>query len=107
MSDCFALSSNYESFGLAILEAMASGVPVVATNAGGLGEIVENGKNGLLVPMRNADAMAKAIINIRDDKELSRKMADSALTMVRESYGIEAMIGHHKDLYLDCYNENN
>src|SRR5262249_61008547 len=63
-----------EPFGQVIIEGMAAGKPIVATNGGGVPEIVEDGKTGLLVPMGNAPAMADAICAILADPERARSM---------------------------------
>ncbi len=65
-ADVFVMPSETESFGLSALEAMACGVPVVATNVGGLPEVVENGKEGFLCDVGDVEAMADAIIKILD-----------------------------------------
>ncbi len=83
ISDLFILPSDYESFGLAALEAMAAGVPVISTNAGGLPEININGKTGFLSPVGNVKEMAaNAITLLQDDnvldifKQNAREQAD-------------------------------
>jgi D-inositol-3-phosphate glycosyltransferase len=68
--DIFALPSFAETYGLVVIEAMAMGKPVIATNAGGVPEILIDGKTGLLIEPRNADAIANAIIKILDDGKL-------------------------------------
>ncbi len=79
----FCLPSLNEPFGMVVLEAMACGKPVVATNAGGIPEIVAHGRNGLLVPPRNPKALAEAIAGLLSDGgklarfgRSSRKMAE-------------------------------
>src|SRR6185369_436520 len=61
------LPSDAESFGLAALEAMACGVPVIGTSAGGLPEVVEDGKNGFLRPVGDVDGMARAAVELLSD----------------------------------------
>lgn len=71
----FVLPSLYETFGLAILEAMASGLPIVTTRTGGIPELVEDGSNGMLVGPRNHEALAEAIIKLLSDPDLSLGMS--------------------------------
>ncbi len=72
--DAFVLPSLWEVLPVSILEAMASGKPVVCTNAGGNTELVENGFNGLVVPKRDPPALASACIKVITDKRLAQRM---------------------------------
>lgn len=76
--DVFAFPSIWEPFGIAILDAMASGLPVVASKEGGIPEIVENGKDGFLVEKKNSRQLAEALVKILEDKKLRDKMARNA-----------------------------
>jgi glycosyltransferase involved in cell wall biosynthesis len=78
------LPSHYETFGLAALEAMVFGVPVVASMAGGLPEIVEDEVTGLLVPPGDADALARAVTRILLDPSLRRRLGEQGLHRARE-----------------------
>ncbi len=74
----FLLPSETESFGLAALEALACGVPVVASRAGGLPEVIREGEEGFLLPVGDVDAMAAAVGRILDDAALHRRMSAAA-----------------------------
>jgi len=76
--DVAVVPSLYEPFGLVALEALACGVPVVATTAGGLKEIVEDGKSGLLVPPGDAPALARALLALLTNGSLRTKLAEDA-----------------------------
>jgi len=74
--DIFALASDYEGLPVAVIEAMAAGLPVVATSVGGVPELVEHGATGLLVPPRDAVAMRHALQALSIDPELRRAMGE-------------------------------
>ncbi len=73
--DIYALNSNYEGLGIANLEAMVMHRPVVCTAVGGVVDVVENGKSGLLVPPKNPEATAQALLKIYNDPELAKSLA--------------------------------
>lgn len=77
-ADMFVLASEYESFGLSALEAMACGVPTVTTNAGGLPEVVQEGVTGLLAPVGDVPALATAMRTLLGDDALRLKMGAAA-----------------------------
>ena len=79
-ADCFVLPSLKEGFGIAILEAMAAGLPVVASRVGGILDIVQEGYNGLLAEPGNSEALAKAIEIIYSDRSLAQNLAQNAKT---------------------------
>jgi glycosyltransferase involved in cell wall biosynthesis len=97
--DVFAQPSLYESQGLAILEAMAAGVPVVATDVGGVRDAVRNGESGLLVPPADPGALAEAIVRLAGDRELALRLAARAGRDVRERYSASTMIESYAGLY--------
>jgi D-inositol-3-phosphate glycosyltransferase len=70
--------SHRESFGLVALEALACGVPVVATAVGGLPEIVVDGETGILVPPRDPESLAKALLALLTDEQRRQRLADGA-----------------------------
>jgi glycosyltransferase involved in cell wall biosynthesis len=90
--DVFVMSSVTEGLGTSLLDAMACGKPVVATEAGGIPEVVEDGLTGLLVPVRDPEAMAAAIIRLLHDAGLRRQMGEAAILSVRERFSVERMV---------------
>jgi L-malate glycosyltransferase len=86
LADLFLLPSDLESFGLAALEAMACEVPVVATNVGGLPEVVTHGVDGYLVPARDVEAAAKYAIEILSRPDRGRAMGQQARADARKRY---------------------
>ncbi len=85
-SDAFVLPSHYEPFGMVALEAMASRVPVVVSDVGGLSEIVEDGITGVKVPASNPSALAEGILRVLEDRELSEQLKENAYRAVQERY---------------------
>ena len=85
-SDAFVLPSHYEPFGMVALEAMASRVPVVVSDVGGLSEIVEDGITGVKVPASNPSTLAEGILRVLEDRELSEQLKENAYRAVQERY---------------------
>ena len=77
-SDCLLLTSDYEGYGMAAVEALSYGLPVVMTDVGVAGEIVKNGENGIVVPVGDRTKLAEAILRLRGEKELKTKLAEGA-----------------------------
>ncbi|MBI4577680.1 MAG: glycosyltransferase [Planctomycetes bacterium] len=82
-ADVVAHPSHYEGFGLVLLEAMAAGRPVVASRVGGIPEVVEEGRTGLLVPPGDPEAMALALGRVLDDPGLARRMGEAGARRAR------------------------
>ena len=84
--DVFALPSLFEGFGVAAVEASAAGLPVVASNVHGIPDVVKDGRTGLLVPPRDATALANALTHLIDDETLRRSMGSAGRQYVSERY---------------------
>ncbi|MDD4953997.1 MAG: GT4 family glycosyltransferase PelF [Candidatus Omnitrophica bacterium] len=95
-------TTTHEAFGRVIIEAQAAGVPVVATEVGGVVDIIEQGKTGLLVPPADPNSMAGAIIKILKDPELARVLAENAYKKVREQYNVELMVKNTLAVYQEA-----
>jgi L-malate glycosyltransferase len=98
-ADLLLLPSTNESFGLVALEAMASGVPVVATNAGGLPEVVETGLTGYLGEVGAVEEMADGAIHILRDDERWRRMSQAATESAVGRYGVDKVIPQYERYY--------
>jgi L-malate glycosyltransferase len=90
--DLFAMSSVTEGLGTSLLDAMACSVPIVATTAGGIPEIVEDRITGALVPPRDHRALAEAITRLMRDNSLRRRMALAGFARVQERFTVERMV---------------
>jgi glycosyltransferase involved in cell wall biosynthesis len=98
-SDVFAMPSLKEGLGVAALEAMASGLPVIASDVGGLREVVKDDSSGFVVPPANAGAIAAAIGRLAESAELRSQMGAAARARVVENYSIETMAARTLALY--------
>jgi glycosyltransferase involved in cell wall biosynthesis len=99
-SDLFVLPSRSEAFPNSVVEAMAAGVPVVASAVGGLVDLVEPGRTGLLVPPDDSSALASAIRSLMAAPERAAALGDAARRDVRERYSFDRMVRAFEDLYL-------
>ncbi len=93
------LLSDYESFGLAALEAMASGTPVVVSKAGGLVEVVDEGQSGFLRPVGDIAAMAEAAVSVLDDRATWQHMSQAAARHAREQFCKDKIIPLYEQFY--------
>jgi len=98
VSDLFILPSEYESFGLAALEAMAAGVPLISSNAGGLPEININGKTGFMSPVGDVAAMSRNSIALLTDEALLQSFKKNALENA-EKFDIHQIVPKYEKLY--------
>ena len=98
-ADLFLLPSTQESFGLSALEAMACGVPVVASRVGGLPEVVVHGETGFLHPPDDVEAMATSAIAILSDATLHARMAEAGVRRANEQFGADRVVPMYEGLY--------
>lgn len=98
-SDLFVLPSLREAFGLVVVEAMASGVVVVATDNGGIKDIIENGKSGLLVPPGNTERLVEAISTLLKNPDQKRDLERAALERVKTHFTAERMAEKTAEVY--------
>jgi len=98
-ADLFLLPSEEESFGLSALEAMSCGVPVIATDIGGLPELVEHGKTGYLFPVGDIDGMARAAITLLRDPALHHSMRQACRQVAEQRYERSNIVRVYETLY--------
>jgi glycosyltransferase involved in cell wall biosynthesis len=98
-SDALLLPSAGESFGLAALEAMACGVPVVGARAGGLPEVVTDGVMGILEPVGEVDAMASRLVGLLDDPERRRAFSSAARGAVETRFRTDLVVPQYEAAY--------
>jgi glycosyltransferase involved in cell wall biosynthesis len=99
ITDLFLLPSANESFGLAVLEALACGVPCVTTNAGGLPEVNIDGETGFTVGVGDIHALSEKVKIILDDKSLRQKFQKNAKKISREMYNSDKIVPQYIEYY--------
>ena len=97
--DCFVLPSLAEGISNTILEAMACGLPVLATDVGGNGELVQTGRTGRLTPAGDVEAMAQALLAMYADRERTRLQGAQGRAEVESRFSLHAMVGAYQALY--------
>ena len=97
--DIFVMSSVTEGLGTSLLDAMACGKPIVATTAGGMPEVVADGRTGILVPPRDHTAMAEALIRLLSDAALRAEMGAAGVARARARFSAERMVQDTLDVY--------
>ncbi|MGY3038765.1 glycosyltransferase involved in cell wall biosynthesis [Rhodanobacter sp. TND4EL1] len=97
--DLFVLSSVSEGYSMALLEACAVALPIVATDVGGNGEIVRDGDTGRLVPARDPDALAHAMLDLLQDPARAAMLAQAARSWVERSGTLDVMVTRYAQLY--------
>jgi glycosyltransferase involved in cell wall biosynthesis len=101
LSDVLTLPSHpaVETLPLSVMEAMAAGVPVVATRVGSLPELIEDGLTGLLIEPGRPDALAQAVHSVLDNPDRARKMAAAAKKAVHDRYSVDSMVERYVSLF--------
>ena len=106
-ADVFVLSSFKEGFGNVIVEAMACGTPVVSTNSpfSGPGEIIENKKNGILIPARDPKALSEAILELLSNSSLRKKIAAQGIRRA-QNFSVDKSVREYQNLFEQLLNKN-
>lgn len=98
--DIVVSTSDYEGLPINLLEAMAAGVPVVATDVGGNKDLVDSGKTGILVERGNVEAIANGICNVIENHDLSEQLGRNGYKAVEENYSLDKIIKKWEKLYI-------
>jgi glycosyltransferase involved in cell wall biosynthesis len=99
--DVLVLPSLKEPFGRVIIEALILGTPVVAANSGGIPEIIQNGRTGLLVPPKNPDELAKTIIKLLENGDFAKNLAIQGKKEVKQRFSADKITRLEEELYLE------
>jgi glycosyltransferase involved in cell wall biosynthesis len=97
--DAFVMSSDFEGHPLSVIEAMASGLPIVGTAVGGMPGLVENGKQGLLVAPGDARDLCEAMTFLLQDRETRRRLGMAGARRARNKFDVSAMVRAYEDVY--------
>jgi L-malate glycosyltransferase len=103
--DLSVLPSLSEGLSNSLLEGMAAGVAVVATNVGGNPEVVQDGRTGLLVPPGDAAALAQAMIRILESQDLARRFGDAGYERVKNEFSLAATVRRTQELYMELLSQ--
>jgi N-acetyl-alpha-D-glucosaminyl L-malate synthase BshA len=99
VADLFLLPSEHESFGLAALEAMACGTPVIASDTGGVPEVVVDGETGYLCAVGDVESMAAKAINLLRDPIMHSEFSDASIRRVQTTFCAPRIVAQYEDLY--------
>ncbi len=102
--DVFVLCSNSEGLSLTLAEASAAGKPIVATDVGGNSEVVEDGMTGIVVPAREPETLATAILKLINDPGLKQRMGEAGRKRFEQQFTLDSMVTAYQDLYIACLN---
>ena len=100
--DVFVMPSLQEGLGLSIMEAMLSGVPVIASDVGGIPSLVKDGITGILVKPKDYEGLTLAIIDLLKDRQKAMAMASAARELIIREFSLEKMVKETERVYLEC-----
>jgi glycosyltransferase involved in cell wall biosynthesis len=100
-SDLFVLPSLSEGISITLLEAMAAGLPAVATDVGGNREVIRDGETGLLVPVEDAAALASAMLSVLTDPVQARRMGAAGRERVDADFNINRTVAAYEQAYIE------
>ena len=105
-ADLFVLPSYEEGMSLSLLEAMAAGLPVIATDIPGNRKLIEHERHGLLVPDHNTEALAEGICRLLSNQHESTLFTEAAYQLVKQHYSVENMANIHFELFQQLLNKS-
>jgi glycosyltransferase involved in cell wall biosynthesis len=98
-TDVFVLSSDWEGNPLSVMEAMASGLPIVSTDAGGVPTLFESGKEGFIVARGDAQALGNSMASLLRDRETRESLGRAAARRAKETFDVSTMVQAYEELY--------
>lgn len=106
ISDLFLLPSKSEAFSLAALEAMSFGVPVIATNVGGMSEMIEDGKTGFLAEFGDVSSMIEKGIKVLSDPKFHAQIKQNSINKIKNEYSPEKIVKQYEEYYYEVLAKN-
>ena len=97
--DVFCLASLWETFGIAIAEAMLASLPIVASNVDGIPEVVADGETGFLVPPKDAMALAEKLLLLLEDQDLARDMGEAGRLRAQTRFSVPTMVHEYEQFF--------
>jgi len=101
-ADAFLLTSNYEGWGLVVIEASTYGLPIIMTDVGCAGEVIKNGESGIVIPIGDRKALEEAMIKIIEDSELRKKLGQGAQKAVKQLPSKQETLELYKKSWQQC-----
>ena len=99
----YCLPSKNEGLPMSVLEAMARGIPAVATAVGGVPQVIDDGVNGFLIPVDNQQKLSAALCEVLNSTELRGNMGDAARATVRSAFDIDVLLGELTRVYCSVF----
>ena len=97
-SDCYLIASDFEGTSLSLMEAMANGLPILASDAPGLRDMIEDGRNGLLFIRRDVSSLKQCILRYHSDPSLAASAGEQAREEYRRHYSFDAVAAQYREL---------
>jgi glycosyltransferase involved in cell wall biosynthesis len=100
-ADFFVHVPLYEGLGVAVIEALAAGTPTIASRVGGIPELIEEGKTGILVPPQDAESLSRSLLHLLENPSLARQLGKAGQMFVRKHLDVSAMAQANEALYIE------
>jgi glycosyltransferase involved in cell wall biosynthesis len=104
-ADFFVHVPHYEGLGVAVIEALAAGLPTIASKVGGIPEIIKDGETGLLIPPHDADSLSTTLTRLLSDPTFARQLGEAGQTFARNHYDVRNMVQANEALYMELFTD--
>ena len=106
LCNVFTLPSIDEGMPMSLLESAAANRPIVSTNVGDIGKLIKHEQSGLVIPLEDPQALAKALIQLKEEPHLAKKLAAAAHDLMKQNYSSESMFRHYSAIYKEILQGN-